>query len=143
MHETPSLDDTILGLSYCTKKDGECPGDKCPFHGSEGYCRYKLDLAALPHLQEYKKLLEAQKARLLTLDEAKALPCDTDIWIEYLNIFNDQVTYAATICHNTKSLLTHRPADVLYHWYDYGKSFVIWSGRPTEEQQKAVKWDVI
>jgi len=126
----------ILGIENCIKTDSvtECRKTECPFIACRESCLEWLLRSAL-------SLLKEQEARLLTLDEAKALPCDTDIWIEYLNIFNEPVTYAATICHNTKLYFTHRPADVLYHWYDYEKGFVIWLGRPTEEQQKAVNWE--
>ena len=126
------LEEVIRGLELCGYQDGMPQCDSCPYDGKDCWTRLKRDAIAL---------LKAHEARLLTLDEAKALPYDTDIWIEYLNIFNEPVTYAATICHNNKSYLAHRPADVLYHWYDYEKGFVIWLGRPTEEQQKAVKWD--
>ena len=131
------LEKVIKGLKM--HKTGLC--NVLTASGKE-YCPYweNNDNCMLELLNDSLSLLKEQEPRVMTLEEVKALPCDTDIWIETEYYVGKFTIFAATI--NTKGLRgvmvygTHKT----YYYEAYNKLWRCWSARPTEEDREKVKW---
>lgn len=113
----PSLDNVIKGISVCVGQD-QFRCKECPYDGVYG-CRAQVMKDALVFLKKLDP--KQQEPRVMTLDEL------TEIYVEFkgndcpirLNNFDLQkiIMYAVDgVCR-------------------------IWTGKPTDEQRQAVKWE--
>ena len=114
----------------------ECCGEtmtcnQCPYDSEMGGCFRNLKADAL-------NLLKEQEPRVLTHDEAIALPEGTPVWFEE-STDAGQTFLSPMICHGN-GLYGNRFMQVdAKQLYWRGRRF--WNARPTDEQRKAVKWD--
>ena len=98
-------------------------------------------------------LLKAQEPRVMTLEEVKALPDESDVWLEEFC----SIVVATTISHQPtiyKVLKRFNP-DATYFYgiehadynsgeymdADYGTEWRCWTSRPTDEQREATPWN--
>ena len=72
------------------------------------------------------ELLKAQEPRVLTLEEAQHAEV---VWVEEMETCN---IYPCIVKNNMNDSKL----------YKYGIQWRVWTSRPTDEQRKAVKWDV-
>ena len=89
------------------------------------------------------ELLKEKEPRVLTLDEVKKLPTETDVWIQHAGKLADDVIRAATVSEVTNASISFWFGGSLYY-KNYGEKpygWICWTSRPTDEQRKAVKWD--
>lgn len=107
--------------------------------------------------------IEPQAARLMTLEEVKAIPLKRDhVWVErlvkecYREVFGKTTLFCLQKLEHfgyeddpddggpSEGVFWITPTKQFYktRWDEYGKSFVCWTFKPTDEQRKAVKWDV-
>ena len=107
-------------------------------------------------INDATKLLMEQEPRVMTLEEVKALPDETDVWLEEFCT----IVIAATISHNPtiidiveKGIM--EPIEDRTFFYgvkadyndgefrnsDYGKEWRCWTSRPTDMQSAEVKWE--
>lgn len=89
-------------------------------------------------------LLREQEPRLLSVDEVKALPPDTDVYVENGTYDNGPRYLLAA----TKEGVGGRDGVSFFYfsrfWKDYNHlpyGWRVWTARPTKEQRRAVKWD--
>ena len=82
-----------------------------------------------------------QAPRVLTLDEVKSLPEETDVWLE-LSKIDGSIGTATTIAgHGEGGCCSHYDA---FKYSDYNKTpygWRLWTGRPSKEQMAEAKWD--
>ena len=100
-------------------------------------------LVAVVYESVIDDLREIATARLLTLDEVKSLPEETDVWVELSRLFpKDSVMTATTIAdHGERGCCSHYDA---FKYDDYNKTpygWRIWTRRPTREQMDGEPWD--
>lgn len=126
------LGKVLKGLECCF--DGKC--DECPFNDGY-YCKmvpkrgvmrvelpYKLAKSAFDMLKA-----AYPEPHCLTLDELRKVEPETVLWRE---IYGDK----PTVCEfSGTEEFWEINTDI------YGKSFRLWTAKPTDEQRKAVKWD--
>ena len=106
--------------------------------------------------------IEPQAARLMTLEEVKAIPLKRDhVWVErlvkecYREVFGKTTLFCLQKLEHfgyeddpddggpSEGVFWITPTKQFYktRWDEYGKSFVCWTFKPTDEQRKAVKWN--
>ena len=85
-------------------------------------------------------LREIATARLLSLDEVKLLPEETDVWLE-LSKIDGTIGTATTIAnHGERGCCSHYDA---FEYDDYNKTpygWRLWTERPSKEQMDAEPW---
>ena len=93
------------------------------------------------------KLLKAHEPHVLTIKEINKLPTgdSESIPVVLEEKYPFQKWDGGSICKWVGSqfaVMQYRESleDMPYEWYVYGKTMRFWSGMPTEEQRKAVKW---
>ena len=131
------MEKVIKGLECCSVPEGHC--GKCPYE-TDGYvaeCTSALARDALA-------LLKEQEAKCLTKAELDDLDENQFVWIEgktgYLYCLQiieicRGMTGVSDIQFNTPTAYVERSTN------RYGKSYRIWTDKPTEEQSQAVKWE--
>ena len=85
------------------------------------------------------KLLETQQARVMTLEEVKALAEDDLVWYEHVGInrLGPRVVY-----YTDYSRIVFTDGSEWHFELDaYGKLWRCWTARPTPEQREAMKWN--
>ena len=88
------------------------------------------------------RLFKAHEPRVMTLEEVKALPSETDVWLDEFCSIVVAATISCTLYGNAYFYgIEHADYGVDYKLIDYGKEWRCWTSRPTEEQREAVKWD--
>ena len=106
--------------------------------------------------------IEPQAARLMTLEEVKAIPLKRDhVWVErlvkecYREVFGKTTLFCLQKLEHfgyeddpddggpSEGVFWITPTKQFYktRWDEYGKSFVCWTFKPTDEQRKAVPWN--
>lgn len=86
-------------------------------------------------------LLKAQEPRVMTLEEVKALPSETDVWLDEFCSIIVAATISCTLYGNAYFYgKEHADYGVDYKLIDYGKEWRCWTSRPTEEQREAEPW---
>lgn len=93
-------------------------------------------------LEESRKaiaLLKAQEPRVMTIDDVKALKCDTVVYYEHLGV------------NKLRPRIVHQAYDDGIIFTDggrwsfkadaYGEMFRLWSFCPTDEQRKMTPWE--
>ncbi len=95
-------------------------------------------------------LLKAQEPRVMTLEEIKSLPDETDVWLEESECIVVAVTISkqgenwgivkenTTFFYGIEGNSYNDGGD--YEDADYGKYWRCWTSRPTPEQRKEVPW---
>ena len=81
-------------------------------------------------------------ARLLTLEEIKALTKDTDVYIEQSGYFLPDIVYAATVEEIGDRFLALWHSELVI-FKNHGKKpfgWRCWIGRPTDSERNAVAW---
>ena len=82
-----------------------------------------------------------QAPRVLTLEEVKLLPEETDVWLE-LSKIDGTIGTATTIAnHGERGCCSHYDA---FEYDSYNKTpygWRLWTGRPSKEQMNNEKWD--
>lgn len=87
-------------------------------------------------------LLKAQEPRVMTLEEVKALPSETDVWLDEFCSIIVATTISCTMYGNAYFYgIEHADYGVDYKLIDYGKEWRCWTSRPTEEQWEATPWN--
>ena len=130
-----NLEKVVKGLECC--QDGSC--NLCPYDNiTYGSCRHSLEDDALA-------LLKAQQPHVLTLEEVEDA-LDTVVWVDRPQIENSSDKYALISAYSHKSgwgVLKFVDGST-WHWMykQYGKNLRFWSARPTDEERKAVAWNV-
>ena len=101
-------------------------------------CPYDEATCGLDVPNDALSLLKAQEPRVMTLEEVKALPVESDVWIETEYYVGKITIFAATI--NTKGLrgVMVYGSHKTYDYEAYNKLWRCWTARPTDEQRKAV-----
>ncbi len=95
-------------------------------------------LETIEVLEDVRELLKEQEPRVLTHDEAIALPEGTPVWFEE-STDAGQTFLGPMICHGN-GLYGNRFMQVdAKQLYWRGRRF--WNARPTNEQREAVKWE--
>ncbi|MBR3239123.1 MAG: hypothetical protein IKF99_11865 [Oscillospiraceae bacterium] len=88
-------------------------------------------------IQEAVEILKTHEARVLTLEEVNAYLADDDqdknpLWVQW-----------ATDSVKGGWVLSHTVDDLVWRYKDiYGVHWVLWTQKPSDEQRKAVKWNV-
>ena len=127
----------IRGLECCS--NGICYAGKCPYENGDNEsieCIKKLAEDAL-------SLLKAQEPRVMTLEEVKALPVESDVWVEITGAKGSKPRITATTIHGNgeKEIFGWLHT---FNFAAYGKEIYgwrCWTARPTDEQREAVKWE--
>lgn len=135
----PDLEKVLKALSLCVETDEDCVcPEGCPY---ETQCWNGGLYSAL--MNDALELLEGQRARVMTLEEARAaLKSEPVIWIEE----KDGDTQAAIRKKSyyetqTDEVIDFSDLDVSPVCDGYGKEYRMWTARPTEEQRVAVPWE--
>ena len=81
-------------------------------------------------------LLEAQKPRMMTLDELSALPLDTPVFIEESNGECGWNVFYGIDEENDVCFCGFRASADYYRLEEYGDSWRCWTARPTDEQRE-------
>lgn len=141
----------MIELEKVIKAFDGCPGSweesdkcyECPFENS-GFCTDKLHDKVVELLNNLRDALNDQEAKCLTKAELDGLDEDQFVWIEGRNgdLFCLQIigicrgrTGVSDIQFDSPKSYVERSTNT------YGKSYRIWTDKPTEEQSKAVKWE--
>lgn len=102
-------------------------------------------LVAVVYESVIDDLREIATARLLSLDEVKSLPEETDVWLELSNglskIYGTIGTATTIADHGERGCCSHYDA---FDYDDYNKTpygWRLWTGRPSKEQMNNEKWD--
>lgn len=93
-------------------------------------------------IKDALELLKEQEPQVLTLKEAREIPCDTPLCIEevygsmYMDIYNG-------IDMESGDFITGSLTNCPVYWTpeEYGRIYRFWTTKPTVEQRKGVKWD--
>lgn len=97
------------------------------------------DLVATVYESVVKDL--QQVPRMLTLDEVKSLPKETDVWLELSKLYGTIGTATTIADHGERGCCSHYDA---FEYDDYNKTpygWRLWTGRPSKEQMNNEKWD--
>lgn len=162
--------EVIQGLTQCTQPNEGvwciCTNPvACPYLNTE-CCEWHLMDDALTLLQKQqariKELEAAQTARVMTLEEVKAIPLKRDhVWVErlvkecYREVFGKTTLFCLQKLEHfgyeddpddggpSEGVFWITPTKQFYktRWDEYGKSFVCWTFKPTDEQREAVRWE--
>ena len=97
-------------------------------------------------LREAAHMLEEPEPRVLTIEDLRTLPAGTIVWHD--GRFDSELFSIAPVSFERIADGGYRTIDVPCIVYsdgydeldDYGRAFVLWTARPTEEQRKAVEF---
>lgn len=130
-------------------------GDKlCLFYR---YVQDKLGFCVMTHELAYPEVQDAIKEasrndfielckssdepRVMTLEEVKALPSETDVWLDEFCSIVVAATISCTLYGNAYFYgIEHSDYGVDYKLIDYGKEWRCWTARPTYKQREAEPW---
>lgn len=132
----------IKGLETCYRPPSKC--EDCPYHDlpDEQSCSDVLCLDAL-------SLLKEQEIKSMTLEELDEIyeKQDTHIWpfdtppYLWMTVNPDvRLTDGFWICWRD-IMYSIKNDSLFYVRENYGKAWLIWTGKPTQEQAQAVKWE--
>lgn len=125
----------IRGLEACVNNQLLMQCESCPYHTDKARCLTTLMRDALA-------LLKGQEARVLDWNEIGTV--DGAVWLEDRGE-NEVVPGLVMQMHSAVNLDIKKDGKLRTasaSRSDYGDRWRAWSARPTEEQRKAVKWDV-
>lgn len=90
-------------------------------------------------LRDAHELLKAQEPRVMTLKEIISAEC---VWIEYATSGNVVIAlpWDIELTDDTYNFIGMPNCFVEFRSL-YGEEWRCWTGRPTDEQRKAAKWD--
>lgn len=103
-----------------------------------------IDCVNIEKLKQIRELLIVQQPRVLTLEEVRKLQSlrDGAVWLE---VGTGLMPALPEMAMPDITFFVAIPL-MNYHSYCenefYGKTWRCWTARPTDEQRKAVKWDV-
>lgn len=133
------------GLKCCVECSKYYCGETCPY-GQVDFCKDKM-------MNDAREILRSMEPRVMTLEEVKALPDESDVWLEEFCC----IVVAATVSHQRDiyKVLKRYNQNATYFYgiehadynsgeymdADYGTEWRCWTSRPTEEQREAVKWE--
>lgn len=84
------------------------------------------------------RMLKAQEARVITLEEVKSLERDAVVWYEHIGV-NKQRPRIVDQVYDSGIIFTDGG-----HWQfnadAYGKKFRLWTSRPTDAEREAEPW---
>lgn len=137
----PDREKIMQGIfAHTGRNKASRPCLSCPYNGDAG-CFTAL-------LEDVLPLLKEQEPRVMTLEEIKLLPDESDVFLEEV----DCIVVAATISRQCEKWGARTDVTFFYgiestsyesdEYYneDYGRWWRCWTARPTDEQRKAVKW---
>ena len=110
-----------------------------------GIVNAKHDSDVLKHV---RKLLKEPKPKVLTMEELQQMPAQTIVWTEYWNGEDGKASdellaamkcYDGTFVDEDASVYSDFDKDLTPDRFD-GSYWRFWSGKPSEEQRKAVPW---
>ena len=134
----------IAGLECLTHVDFAVYKSECEIRG----CPYKDTDCEIAVMEDALALLKAQEPRVMKMtEEVFALRFDDVVYVELQPtraILSAIVYDSIPWIHGELGVLQIRCiqeplANMDFAWY--GKTWRCWTSRPTDEQQKAVKWD--
>ena len=127
-------------------------GLECCYNNNCGACPYSAIKKCLHKLHsDALALLNEREARVLTLEEIKSLPDETDVWLEEIECIVVAVTISKqgekwgivkeslTFFYGIEGNSYNDGGD--YEDADYGKYWRCWTSRPTPEQMRDTKWE--
>lgn len=86
--------------------------------------------------------VKTQEPRVMTLEEVKTLPSETDVWLDEFCSIIVAATISCTLYGNAYFYgIEHADYGVDYKLIDYGKEWRCWTSRPTDEQREATPWN--
>lgn len=132
-------DEVISGLVKCAAS--EC-NEKCPYNGINYGCRSQLMLDAVELLkeQEIKSMTLEELDEIYEKQDAHIWPFDTPPYL-WMTVNPDvRLTDGFWICWRDIKYSIENDSP-FYVRENYGKAWLIWTGKPTQEQVQAVKWD--
>lgn len=93
---------------------------------------------AVKWLDDAMDFLEAQEPRIMTLEEILSRTDQFACWMQW----RDGPFFLAVV-RPREDIIDYVGINNAFVFFpeQYGKEVVIWTGKPTEEQRKAVKWD--
>ena len=129
----------IKGLECCAI-GLYCPDEECPYEKDK---EEKQENCIALLARDALEVLKAQEPRVMTLNEVKALPAESDVWVEITGAKWSKPRITATTIHGNggKEIFGWLHT---FNFAAYGKEiygWICWTARPTEEQRNAVKWD--
>lgn len=78
----------------------------------------------------------------MTLEEVKALPSETDVWLDEFCSIVVAATISCTLYGNAYFYgIEHADYGVDYKLIDYGKEWRCWTSRPTDKQREETPWN--
>lgn len=129
----------IKGLEHCLEieGDGSCVG--CPYDDD---CFVENVECGEPMMRDALALLKEQEPRVLSLEEVLALNPDTPIYFQHKSGESGWDIYRGIEDDITCDIATGALWAQGDYWYqnEYGKSFVCWTSRPTDEQMEVTPW---
>lgn len=141
----PDRERVIRALTFCCYDihDGDCNLD-CPYYDA---CSVGSPVPAV--LYDALALLKEQEPRVMTLEEFKLLPDESDVFLEEI----DCIVVAATISRQCEKWGARTDVTFFYgiestsyesdEYYneDYGRWWRCWTSRPSEQQMRDTKWE--
>ncbi len=104
-------------------------------------CRIANDNGWLNNKRSDDCPLKAQEPRVMTLEEVKALPSETDVWLDEFCSIVVAATISCTMYGNAYFYgIEHAEYGLDYKLIDYGKEWRCWTSRPTYKQKKMTPW---
>lgn len=131
------LDRVMKGLECCTSAKHPISCDKCDYFGNDEYndfwsCRISLMRDALT-------LLKAQEARVMMVEEAQQAEEGTVVWFEQHTPERD---YVSPMVSTGDGCIGNLYLGInLQYVKDGAREYRFWSGKPTDAQREAVKWN--
>jgi hypothetical protein len=93
-------------------------------------------------IAKLKALSKAQEPRVMTLEEVKALPSETDVWLDEFCSIVVAATISCTLYGNAYFYgIEHADYGVDYKLIDYGKEWRCWTSRPDEKRRAETPWN--
>ena len=115
-------------------------GIQCPLENVEPHRCFHFPEELI---DDIVSLLKAQEARLLTLDEVMAHNNqDGCVWIQWRSN-SVAASFIFTEDNWVKVSSSYQYKEPKFTWVrndNYGKTWICWTSRPTDEQREAVKW---
>lgn len=130
----------MKGLECLITNETPCEG--CPYNGS-GYCMKNI-------AKDARELLKEQEPRVMTLEEVIDHYSLPPVFVDDLNMQEDYMEDISPLYfdfpdHDDPWTVHWRGYHAVRKYLDdwkasYGKKWICWTKKPTEEQRKAVKW---
>lgn len=131
----PDREKVIKGLECCMSE--KMCRNKCPYKGQCDDGGYYYSRA----IEDALELLKAQEPRVLMMSEVRDC-CPDCVYIETNTGWLERTIMDYWQSDSRFCVLVYGKLDnITKPWKEYGKTWRVWSARPSEEQREAVRWD--